>query len=150
MAVKWTEEQKRVIETRGRNILVSAAAGSGKTAVLVARILSRICDREDPANIDELLIVTFTKAAANEFYERFRDRLDEEAKNGDEQAAKALKDIDLCFMGTIDAFCHMVLSEHPVTAGIPVLLFTPTGIPRPLSDTLIMSPGSITTSIFEQ
>ena len=66
MAVTWTEDQRRVIDTRKKNILVSAAAGSGKTAVLSQRILSLIMDPEDPADIDELLVVTFTRAAADE------------------------------------------------------------------------------------
>ena len=65
----WTEEQKQVIWLRNRNILVSAAAGSGKTAVLVERILQKITDREHPVDIDRLLIVTFTRAAAGEMKE---------------------------------------------------------------------------------
>ena len=72
MAVTWTEDQRRVIDTRKKNILVSAAAGSGKTAVLSQRILSLIMDPEDPADIDELLVVTFTRAAADEMRERIR------------------------------------------------------------------------------
>ena len=64
MAVKWTEEQKKVITLRDRNILVSAAAGSGKTAVLVQRILSKIMDPLKTVDIDRLLIMTFTRAAA--------------------------------------------------------------------------------------
>ena len=70
MAVTWTEEQKKVITLRDRNILVSAAAGSGKTAVLVQRILSKIMDTERPVDIDRLLIMTFTRAAAGEMRER--------------------------------------------------------------------------------
>ena len=66
MAVKWTAEQQKVIDTRDRNLLVSAAAGSGKTAVLVERILSRVMDPQQPIDVDELLIVTFTRAAAGE------------------------------------------------------------------------------------
>ena len=66
MGVKWTEEQQKVISLRDRNILVSAAAGSGKTAVLVERILSKITDPEAPVDIDRLLIMTFTRAAAGE------------------------------------------------------------------------------------
>ena len=66
MSVKWTEEQQAVISLRGKNLLVSAAAGSGKTAVLVERILSLITDPEHPVNLDELLVVTFTRAAAGE------------------------------------------------------------------------------------
>ena len=60
MGMKWTEEQSKVITLRDRNILVSAAAGSGKTAVLVQRILSRIMDPDRPVDIDRLLIMTFT------------------------------------------------------------------------------------------
>ena len=66
MGMKWTEEQRKVITLRDRNILVSAAAGSGKTAVLVQRILSKIMDPKRPVDIDRLLIMTFTRAAAGE------------------------------------------------------------------------------------
>ena len=60
MAVAWTQEQRKVIELRDRNILVAAAAGSGKTAVLVERILSRITDADRPLDVDEMLFVTFS------------------------------------------------------------------------------------------
>ena len=66
MGVKWTKQQQQVIDLRDRNILVSAAAGSGKTAVLVERIITMLTDEEHPGNVDELLIVTFTEAAAGE------------------------------------------------------------------------------------
>ena len=56
MSVQWTEDQKKVIELRNRNILVSAAAGSGKTAVLVERIIQRLLDERDPLDVDRLLI----------------------------------------------------------------------------------------------
>ena len=62
--MKWTDKQKEAIETRDKNILVSAAAGSGKTAVLVERIIRLVI--EEKVNIDELLVVTFTKSAASE------------------------------------------------------------------------------------
>ena len=64
MAVKWTAEQQKVIDTRDRNLLVSAAAGSGKTAVLVERILAMVKDPVRPIDVDQLLVVTFTRAAA--------------------------------------------------------------------------------------
>ena len=64
MGMTWTDDQRKVIELRDRNILVSAAAGSGKTAVLVERIIKIITDKEHPVDIDRLLIVTFTNAAA--------------------------------------------------------------------------------------
>ena len=70
MAIAFTPEQRRVIELRDRNILVSAAAGSGKTAVLVERILSMITDDTRPVDIDRLLVVTFTNAAAAQMRER--------------------------------------------------------------------------------
>lgn len=72
MGISWTEEQKKVIEFRGRNILVSAAAGSGKTAVLVERIITMLTAKENPVSVDQLLIVTFTEAAAAEMKERIR------------------------------------------------------------------------------
>ena len=75
MGVSWTKEQQQVIELRNRNILVSAAAGSGKTAVLVERILTMIMDRAHPVDIDRLLIVTFTNAAAGEMKERIRNAI---------------------------------------------------------------------------
>ena len=68
--MKWTTEQQKVIDLRDRDILVSAAAGSGKTAVLVERIIQRITDKKHPVDIDRLLVVTFTKAAAAEMRER--------------------------------------------------------------------------------
>ena len=64
MGMEWTEEQKQVITLRGKNLLVSAAAGSGKTAVLVERVIGRILDGAHPVDIDRILIVTFTSAAA--------------------------------------------------------------------------------------
>ena len=70
MSVKWTEEQEKVIQLRNRSLLVSAAAGSGKTAVLVQRIISMVMDEVHPLDIDRLLVVTFTNAAAAEMRER--------------------------------------------------------------------------------
>ena len=74
MSVAWTKEQQKVIDLRGRNILVSAAAGSGKTAVLVERIITMLTAENNPVDVDRLLIVTFTEAAAAEMKERIRDR----------------------------------------------------------------------------
>lgn len=79
---KWTKEQERAITKRGSNLLVAAAAGSGKTAVLVERIIRMITDKENPVDIDKLLVVTFTNAAASEMRERIGEaiskRLDKE------------------------------------------------------------------------
>ena len=66
MSSKWTLEQIEAIETRNCNLLVAAAAGSGKTAVLVERIIKMIVNKENPVDIDRLLVVTFTNAAASE------------------------------------------------------------------------------------
>ena len=85
MGVNWTKEQRRVINLRNKNILVSAAAGSGKTAVLVERIITRLTKDENPIDVDELLIVTYTKAAAAEMKERvllaIEKKLEEEPEN---------------------------------------------------------------------
>ena len=66
----WTKEQQQAIDLRGKSLLVAAAAGSGKTAVLVERIIQMISDEANPVNLDELLVVTFTNAAAAEMKER--------------------------------------------------------------------------------
>ena len=76
MGVQWTEEQREVIDVRGKNILVSAAAGSGKTAVLVERIIERLTKEEPPLDVDRLLVVTYTEAAAAEMKERIRDAIE--------------------------------------------------------------------------
>ena len=74
--MQWTKEQQNVIDFRNRNILVSAAAGSGKTAVLVERIIKKITDETNPVDIDRLLVVTFTKAAAAEMRERIGNAIE--------------------------------------------------------------------------
>ena len=66
---QWTDDQQQVIDSREKNMLVSAAAGSGKTAVLVERIIQRILDEEKPIDVDRIVVVTFTKAAASEMRE---------------------------------------------------------------------------------
>ena len=104
--MEWTEKQKEVIDTRNRNILVAAAAGSGKTAVLVERIVELVTDKEHPINIDELLVVTFTRAAAAEMKERVRQRLEEMAGKcpEDENLKKQLSYIHNAQITTIDSF----------------------------------------------
>ncbi|MBO5293411.1 MAG: helicase-exonuclease AddAB subunit AddA [Lachnospiraceae bacterium] len=113
-AMHFTPEQQRVIDTREKNILVSAAAGSGKTAVLVERIVQLITDREHPVDIDRLLIVTFTSAAAAEMRERIslaiEARLYEEPENGHLQKQAAL--IHNAQITTIDSFCLFVIRNN--------------------------------------
>ena len=87
MTTKWTSEQQAAIDTRNRHILVSAAAGSGKTAILVERIISQITDEKDPIDIDELLVMTFTKAAALEMTETSANSLEEKLWDKDHGSA---------------------------------------------------------------
>ena len=72
---KWTEQQERAITSRHRNLLVSAAAGSGKTTVMIERIVSLLKDEEHPASLDRLLVVTFTNPAAASMKEKLAERL---------------------------------------------------------------------------
>ena len=114
MAMKWTEEQQKVITLRDRNILVSAAAGSGKTAVLVQRILSKIMDPLKPVDIDRLLIMTFTRAAAGEMRERIERALDtalaEDPDN--EHLQRQMMLIHTGQITTIDGFCSYVIRNY--------------------------------------
>ena len=114
MAVTWTEEQQKVISLRNRNILVSAAAGSGKTAVLVQRILSKILDKEHPVDIDRLLIMTFTRAAAGEMKERISAALEqalfEEPDN--EHLQRQMTLIHTAQITTIDSFCSYIIKNY--------------------------------------
>ena len=125
----------RIVRDISSNFFVEAGAGSGKTTVLVKRMVAMV---ESGIDVSKICAITFTRAAAGEFYRRFQKALIErstaEAVPGaaqgtgelgepsDETRARcrdALTHIDLCFMGTIDSFCSMVLSEHPGEAGIP-------------------------------
>ena len=107
MSMTWTKDQQKVIDTRNTNLLVSAAAGSGKTAVLVERILSLITDAEHPVDVDRLLITTFTKAAAGEMRERISralaERLKEDPGNEWLQRQEAL--VHRAQITTIHGFC---------------------------------------------
>ncbi|MBS6734385.1 MAG: helicase-exonuclease AddAB subunit AddA [Clostridiales bacterium] len=114
MPVQWTKEQQQVIHLTNRNILVSAAAGSGKTAVLVERILTMMTRQENPVDIDRLLIVTFTRAAAGEMRERLaasvERRLQEEPDNEHLQRQQTL--IHNAQINTIDGFCSYVIRNY--------------------------------------
>lgn len=112
MGVTWTESQKKVIDLRKRNILVSAAAGSGKTAVLVERILHKIM--EDKVDIDKMLIVTFTNAAAAEMRERIRDAIEAELEKNpsDEHLQKQFTLVHNAQITTIDSFCLYVIRNY--------------------------------------
>ncbi len=129
------EARNRIVSDINTNIFVEAGAGSGKTTMLVSRMVAMV---EAGVPIDRICAITFTKAAAGEFYDRFQKFLikrsnpdmewKDEGRAGQlpkptaestKRCEEALQNIDLCFMGTIDSFCQMVLSEHPFEAGIP-------------------------------
>ena len=113
---KWTIEQERVIKTRDCNLLVSAAAGSGKTAVLVERIISMVMGKygNDPIDIDNLLVVTFTRAAAGEMRERVLKALEEAAAKDplNEHLRKQTTYIHNAKITTIDSFCNDIVREY--------------------------------------
>ena len=110
--VKWTEEQKQAIYEKGSNILVAAAAGSGKTAVLVERIINKIINEN--IDIDKLLVVTFTNAAASEMRERVLNaiykKIDEEPEN--EKLQKQIILLNRASICTIDSFCLDVVKNN--------------------------------------
>ena len=114
MAVSFTPEQQRAVDLHGCNILVSAAAGSGKTAVLVERITKMVCDERNPVDIDRLLIVTFTNAAAAEMRERIgagiSRRLSENPESEHIQRQATL--LHNAQITTIDSFCLYLLRNH--------------------------------------
>lgn len=111
---KWTKEQLEVIGSRECNLLVAAAAGSGKTAVLVERIIQMITSRENPIDIDKLLVVTFTNAAASEMRERIGDAigkaLDENPENKHLQNQLVL--LNKSSITTIHSFCLDVIKSN--------------------------------------
>lgn len=120
MARKWTDAQKQAIDSRDGTVLVSAAAGSGKTAVLVERVIQRITDAQNPVDIEKLLVVTFTKAAAAEMKERIADRLSdlirEQPRNQYFKRQKMY--LSNAQISTMDSFCGKLLKENFEKAGI--------------------------------
>lgn len=127
--------RQKIVEEIHSNFFVEAGAGSGKTTILVKRMVAMV---EQGLDVDKICAITFTKAAAGEFYDRFQKLLIQRStaptvenfarQPGElgnptdltrERCLQALNNIDLCFMGTIDGFCNMILSEHPAKAGIP-------------------------------
>lgn len=114
MKVNWTADQQKVIDLRNRNILVSAAAGSGKTAVLVERIISMLTDAKDPMDVDRLLVVTFTEAAAGEMKERIREAVEKKLfdEPDNEHLSRQATLIHNAQITTIHSFCLSVIRDH--------------------------------------
>ena len=110
----WTEKQEQVIKERDRTILVSAAAGSGKTATLVERIYQKMIDPEHPVDITSFLVVTFTKAAAAQMKEKLLKKLEEaqEQYPESEHIAKQNMLIQSADITTIDSFCLNIVKEY--------------------------------------
>ncbi len=120
MAVKWTEEQKSAISSRNCSLLVAAAAGSGKTAVLVERIIQRILDPNEGVDIDRLIIVTFTEAAASEMRERIERAVSERIANITEKDGRDFKNrlkrqltlLNRATITTMHSFCAKVIRTN--------------------------------------
>lgn len=112
MAVNWTKEQKKAIETSGCNLLVAAAAGSGKTAVLVERIVNLVADGK--IEVDELLVTTFTEAAAKKMKQEIADEMKKrlEQRPGDKRLARQLVLLARADICTIDSFCLKVVRAN--------------------------------------
>ncbi len=118
---KWTTPQRHSIEARGGSVLVSAAAGSGKTAVLVERVIRRITDEREPVDVNRLLVVTFTRAAAAEMRQRLSDALAKKiaAHPEDERYQKQQLLLPQAAITTVDGFCAQLLRQQAANAGLP-------------------------------
>src|SRR5690625_99192 len=112
--MKWTPEQEAAIYTSGKDVLVSAAAGSGKTAVLVERIIQKVLNKENPLNIDSLLVVTFTNAAAQEMRYRVGLALENalQTEPHSHHLQKQLSLLQRASISTLHSFCMEIVREH--------------------------------------
>ncbi len=119
--IKLTKAQQAVVDDRGGALLVSAAAGSGKTKVLVDRLLKRICDSDDPCNIDQFLVITYTKAAAAELRVKIAQAINERLSNEPENRhlQRQLHRIYLAQISTVHAFCSDLLRTYAHVLDIP-------------------------------
>ncbi len=113
MAEQLTEQQRQAVENRGGKLLVSAAAGSGKTKVLVDRLMRYLCDSTDPANIDEFLIITFTQAAAAELRAKIAAKLSEKIAENPENRhlQQQFQRLYMTQISTVHAFCGNILRQ---------------------------------------
>lgn len=114
--MQWTQEQRRAIETRGTNILLSAAAGSGKTTVLVARVLELV--ESGATDVDRMLIVTFTRAASSDMRAKLSRALNERAAAGDARCRAQQLLLERASISTLHGFCSDFLRVHFESAGV--------------------------------
>ena len=114
MAVKLTKQQETAVKSRGGKLLVSAAAGSGKTKVLVDRLISYLLDPHEPSNIDDFLIITYTKAAASELRCKISAKLTEYLAEspGNRHIQRQLQRLYLTKISTVHAFCADIIREY--------------------------------------
>ena len=112
METKWTKEQSRVLKVRDKNVLVSAAAGSGKTAVLVERIIRLVT--EENVDVDSLVVVTFTEAAAGEMRERILKAIEKRSKEepDNDHLQKQISYIHNARITTIHSFCLDIVRQY--------------------------------------
>lgn len=118
--IKFTDEQKEIINERGDNILVSAAAGSGKTAVLVERIFKRVMDENEPVDIDKFVVVTFTNAAAAQMKDKLTKRFEQELekKPNDARLRRQVGLLSGAHISTVHSFCIYVIRNYFHRIGI--------------------------------
>lgn len=118
--MNFTENQKHAIDARDCSLIISAGAGSGKTAVLTERIISRIIDENDDCDITDFLIVTFTNAAAKEMSNRIREKLSEYAANNgsNKKILRNLALLPLAKISTISSFCYDTVKSNFHVLGI--------------------------------
>jgi len=121
MPIQWTPAQLHAIESRGGSLLVSAAAGSGKTAVLVERVLRLLTDPVNPCGAHELLVVTFTRAAAAQMRERIAAALEDRLRAQPDNTALLRQQqlLPLAQICTIDSFCLALVKEHAALLDLP-------------------------------
>lgn len=118
--MEWTKEQQKVIDFRGGNLLVSAAAGSGKTAVMIERIIKKVLDEKEHTGIDDIVVVTFTKAAAEEMKTRLSRAFEKElsANPDNRYLIRQISLVDSARICTIDSFCSYIVRNYYNAIGI--------------------------------
>ena len=121
MAEKLTPQQEQVVTNRGGRLLVSAAAGSGKTKVLIDRLMTYLTDPNDPANLDDFLMITYTKAAAAELRGKIAKKLSERIAQEPEKThlQKQMQRLFLAKISTVHGFCSDILREYAYRLDIP-------------------------------